>query len=270
MELQNGTVIPCPEILLLQMADTLPLPQVIALGDELCGKYTLAPSRSSASATTGIPAVTSRERISDVLNGCKGLRGCVVLREALCYIQDGSLSPMETCLATLAPLPLDQFGYQLGEVLLNSPVRPSEDLVNVVLAESRVPDLLFSGTTVGLNYDGDAHLDLAEVVSAARALEASPREMKLSLALDEALDKARRSAASDKQRDRDLLTMGYTVLPVTKYDVRSISDFDRLMGQAMVLIERTTGRDLSLQRQALSNTRLQQGRQKLLRTLVRE
>lgn len=269
VELDKGITVPCPEILLLQMAETLPLAEVIALGHELCGKYSIANTASSSPAKTGIPAVTSTERIYQVLKDCRGMRGTAAVRDALRYIRDNSLSPMETCLSTLAQLPVEQYGYQLGDVILNESVTPDKGLSNYVLASSRVPDLLFAGTPVGINYDGGAHLDLDGIVTAARALAKNPHNTKQAAALDGALDKARRSVAKDKQRDRDLLAMGYAVLPVTRFDIQSIKDLDRVMGQVMLLIERTTERDLHHQKEALSDTTLQGGREALLRSLCK-
>lgn len=268
-ELDNGITIPCPEILLLQMAETLSPPEVIALGHELCGRYTLRESISAGQAVTGLPPVTTPDQIAQVLKSCKGLRGAAVLRDALPYIRENAASPMETCLSAIVQLPLRRYGYQLGDVILNKTVRPEEGLSPFMLAASRTPDLLFVGTTVGLNYDGDVHLDLSSVVSAARALTSNPRDTARAMALDTALDNARKSAANDKQRDRDLLAMGYTVLPVTKYDLQDIEVFDKVMGQVISIIERTTGRDLSLQKRGLEDPMLRKGREQLLRLLNR-
>lgn len=264
VELDKGITIPCPEILLLQMAETLPLVEVIALGHELCGKYSIANAASSSPAKTGIPAVTSAERICQTLEDCKGMRGYASLKKAFPYIRNNSLSPMETCLSTMTQLPLKTGGYQIREVTLNAPLAPGEDVADYLFASFRVPDLLFTGTPVGLNYDGGAHLDLDAIVTAAQALAKGPHNTERAIALDTALADTRRTVANDKRRDRDLLAMGYTVLPLTRFDMQSIGDLDRVMGQAMTLIERTTGRSLHHQRAALSDEALRRDREKVL------
>lgn len=264
---QQDVVIPTPEVLLAQMAEVVSLPELVALGHELCGGYTLRPFGSSFSALMGIPEVTSAAEIRSLYNSARGLRGHGALRFALPRIRDGSISPQETCLSTMLQLPIDHFGYQMGWVDLNRTVRPRAGMEGVTKATHRVPDILFRHTRVGINYDGDGHADLNAIVVAERKLAAEPTSALLRTALEEALRSARSGISADKQRDRDLMVMGYAVLPVTKCDLESIDGLDLVVRQAITLIERTTSRDMRLQKQALCDDGLKEGRVRLLETL---
>lgn len=263
----SGVAIPCPELLLAQMAEVVDLPELIAIGHELCGTYTLPPRGSRGSAFTGTPAVTSEERVRELLRHSKGLRGRGVLRAAVPRIRDGSASAQETCLSTMAQLATDQFGYQLGKVDLNQTVGPPPGCENLIKADYRIPDLLIRGTGVGINYDGVVHVDLPAVVRAAKDLGGNPDDDALRQALEEAVAGAWDAIAADKQRDRDLMAMGYRVLAVTKSDLESIDGLDLVMRQVISLVEAATGRDMSLQRQALDDEALKEGRRLLLHRL---
>lgn len=265
LELVPGQIaIPSAEILLAEMGEVLPLPDLVALGHELCGSYTLQPSFSGGAAIIGTPSVTSTEKIRSTLGHSSRLRGSKALAKALPYIQDGSVSPAETALSTISQIPVGDGGYEMGPTILNKAVVPDEGQRAAVLAEQRVPDILFAGTTVGLNYDGEIHLGLSQVVRSAKALAKDPESDELQATFDQAIDDVRKGWASDKQRDRDLAAMGLTVLPVTRLDIGDIKDLDRVMRQVMCIIEQTTERDLSFQRRALSDEGLKAERERVL------
>lgn len=264
---KSGTVIPKPEVLLAQMAEELSLPELVALGHELCGCYSLRPNGSRGDAVCGTPAVTSVSQIRCLLKQVKQLRGSVALRRALPYLRDGSLSPQETALSTMIQLPAEWCGYQAGPIDLNEEVRVRKYHESAVKAVSRVPDILFRGTKVGLNYDGRVHVDLPSVVRTAKAVGREPTSSGLAKELEEAVESAYEDVASDKQRDRDLMVMGYTVFPITKEDLADVDALDRVMRQVYILIERTTGRDMGSQRRALDNEALKDDRRTLLDAL---
>lgn len=262
-----GIAIPSPELLVAQMAEVVPIPELIAIAHELCGKYTLRPSSSPLPAVSDVPAATSVEQIRTLFKGAKRLRGHNALRFALPRIRDDSLSPPETCLSTMVQLPLEQGGYQIGKADLNVTLTPSEGISEALKAATRTPDLLFRGTKVGINYDGDVHVDFSDVVKAATALADNPRSISLRQGLSVAIESARTEIAADKQRDRDLAVMGYTILPVTKQDMKTIDGLDLVMRQVMHLIEATTKRDMSMQRKALGDPTLKERREGVLNAL---
>lgn len=267
LELEKGTVaIPTPEVLLAQMSEVIDLPELIALGHELCGRYSLRPS-GRGNALTDIPAASSRAKLRQLMADVRNLRGRAALRSAIPRIRDDSLSPQETCLSTMVQLPVSRGGYQLGRVDLNQRIVSPKHLESLLGASVRVPDLLFHNTKVGINYDGDVHVDLASIVRAATDLAGNPGSTELQAALKVALDEAREDIAADKQRDRDLLALGYFVLPVTKHDLASAEKLDLVMRQVIRLIETTSGRDLRVQKKALDDPDMRRERDRVLSLL---
>lgn len=265
----SGVVIPSPEVLVAQVSEDMSVPETIVVAHELCGCYTLRPSTSNGSAVFGVPPVTTEENLRSFFASAKHLRGRDAMRTVIPRVCDGSLSPQESCLSAMAQLPTRYFGYQIGMVNLNRTVTPGVRAKSAVKAASRTPDILFRGTKVGINYDGEVHVDLPSLVTAAKASGADPSDKELRRALDEALEAARNAIAADKQRDRDLTAMGYTVLAVSRQDLETIDDLDLVMRQVIVLIERTTGRNMSLQKRALDDEAIKEGRKSLLATLRR-
>ena len=83
---------------------------------------------------------------------------------------DNAWSPMEAIVAALAALPPEHFGYGLGPVVLNDRV----DTLDGASRASRLPDMTLGGTTTGLNYDGENHLDLSTVVDTAVQMTLNP------------------------------------------------------------------------------------------------
>ena len=73
---------------------------------------------------------------------------------------------------------------------------------------------------------------------------------------------------ADKRRDRDLLVQGLSVLPVTKEDLLERGGLDRVMLQAMSIIERLGQGDYTRQKQALRRKKLAEERQKLIWSLL--
>ena len=65
---------------------------------------------------------------------------------------------MEAVTATLVSLPLYEMGYGLRGLVLNPRTRIAEG------SGTRVPDMVIAGTNVGLNYEGEGHLDLDSIV----------------------------------------------------------------------------------------------------------
>ena len=141
----------------------------------------------------------------------------------------------------------------------NPRIAAPERLDGLSQKQTRVPDIMFVGSGVGINYDWGMHYDLRSI---AEATTMEPNET------DEALAAVRRAIVDDKRRDRDLWLRGLTVLPATSEDLYQPRGPDRLMGQVMEAIERTAGRDLSLQRSVLTRQPFVRERQRLVWSLL--
>lgn len=269
VHLGNGIAMSCPELMFIELARVMDPVAHLLLGMELCGRF----SRSSDNPRFGMVAydiepVTSVERLRAYAREAHAVRGASQALGTIDRICENAWLPMEAIIAALAMLPLSKLGYDLWPIGLNPRKELGERLSALSDAESRVPDIMFCGTGVGLNYDGEDHFRLFEVVQAAMALERDPGNSDLVRELDEALGHARAAIVSDKRRDRDLMSLGLSVFSMTKEDLAGEGGLDRVMGQIIEAIERSGSRSLLVQRAVLQDLSLARARQDLIWSLM--
>jgi len=259
----------CPELLFVEMASVMDFPLLVMLGYELCGAFARDPDNPrNGDVVMFIDPVTSVERIADYLDRAKRVRGRDKARFALNYVADNAWSPTEGVVATVVSLPCGEFGYEMGHLNLNVRIRASKALAHVNDRESRVPDILFEGTNVGLNYDGAVHLDLKSIVDATIAVERNPGEAFTQVALDEAMRAVRAKVVDDIRRNRELAAEGYVVFPVTKEDLYEDGGLDHVMAQVIGALEAFAHMDMSLQRKLLESPLIRTRRQELIWRLM--
>lgn len=269
VDLGNGIAASSPELLFVELCRTLDLPERLMLGFELCGGF----SRDAASPIDGpvtmeLRPVTSCARIAAFLGSVREVPGMGRAREALELLADDAWSPTESVVATMSVLPLEEFGYGLGPVALNRREDTPAGLDFAAARGSRVPDIVFEGTSVGINYDGAVHLDLDSIVDATLAMERNPGESVFSRALDDAVRKVRAKVVDDIRRNRELAAGGLTVFPVVKEDLFQRDGLDKVMAQVVAAIEAHDGRDLSAQRRVLASRLASESRYELIRSLM--
>lgn len=217
----------CPELLFLQMAETFSLPALVMLGHELCGTFSrCAESPIDGDVALGVPRATTLEELSAYLASSNRVRGLQKARIAMSYVHDYAVSAPEALLATVYSLPSEESGYAMGPLTLNERINIPHDLSYG--AEARYPDIMFSFAPVGINYDGEEHLDLGGLVDLAlqsglsSGIDSEPMRIKL-------LDKAseiRAKAMDDMRRNRNLMACGRLVLPATKEDLYGEGSLD--------------------------------------------
>lgn len=260
IDLGDGFSCAGPELVFAEMGSSMSLAVQVMVGMELCGTFSRDPADPRMGPVAyGLEPVTSVERIAKFVDSAKFISGLAQSRVALDYVAENAWSPAEATIATLAALPVHEFGYDLGEVRLNVRTEAEAQLRDVGAKASRVPDILFGGTPVGINYDGRGHLDLDGL--AANAQDGAE-------ALDELKRDIRRKVVDDLRRTRELAAAGLVVLPATSEDLFERGGFDALMLEVMCAIERFAGRDLSSQRTALAAPGLVRGRQRLVWSLL--
>ncbi len=258
VELRDGIRIPCPELLFVELGTIMsPIVQLL-VGLEMCGRYSRDASDPRDGKTAfGIKPVTTADKIRLYISTARDLAGLDQSRRVAEWLMDEAWSPQEALLNGLARMPLHELGYEIGELQLNPRLVARGPLNALVDKQSRVPDSLVRNTNVGFNYDGGPHF--GEDV----------RDTQDSGFLDAAaFTSVREAVVADKRRDRDLLVQGLSILPVTKEDFYERGGIDRVMLQAMSLLERTGQRDFSKQRRALRRPRLAQERQRLIWSLL--
>lgn len=232
VEVGGGIQIACPELVFLEMGlQMAPIVQLL-LGYELCGTYSRDPlDPRSGDVTYSLDPLTTPESIAAFARGCGRIHGAAQSREMLAHVLPNAWSPMEALVAALLELDHGHLGYDLGPLELNPRVQTGEK-------STRVPDILFTGTRLGINYDSSMHLD----------------------------DRSR--LVDDKRRTRELLSAGVSVLPMTSEDLSEKGGFDRLARQVMDFLEASEGRGVSRQRAFWARKRVQKERQELIWSLM--
>ena len=268
VNLGNGVAMSSPELLFIELGRVMDPAVHLLVGMELCGSF----SRSSIDPRNGriaygIAPITSVDRLYAYARAAHSVYGSQRALETIDLIAENAWSPMEALVAALIVLPIDRLGLGLGPLKLNPRKELGERLSRLSDKESRVPDIMFTGTNVGINYDGEDHFRLEEIARAAVALERDPGSKDRSDELAAAIADARARIVEDKRRDRDLMSLGLMVFSATKEDLLEQGGFERVMGQVVEATERTERRDLSSQRLVLENGRLEKARFNLIRSL---
>lgn len=231
VNLGDGVQIASPELVFVEAAAHMHPAVLALLGMELCGRYSRSPlDPRGGRVAFGLEALTTPQRLAEFLEQTRYVRSASKAAEMLPYVLGNAWSPMEASLALLLNLGTDRYGYGLGPIELNARVDAGDG--------TRVPDILFVGTHVGLNYDGGDHYDEA--------------------------GSSRTRSLADKRRDRDLASAGYTVLPVTIEDLREEGGLDHVVALVLDLLERETGEGHEVTRKTLNRVSDAHVRQRLI------
>ena len=257
-----------PEYLFLQMASELSLPSLIMLGHELCGNFALPPRDDGSPSANQVLPVTSVSRILDFLNAMHMSWGAKRARNALWYVSNYAASKPEAVLAAVYSLPRIEHGYGLAPLTLNKriDVTGSTDARN----KSRYPDLLFSFAPVGINYDGEGHLDLRGIVRDAQAValaQGEDRAMR-KVELANQLLLVRSKVVDDITRNRQLATRGYLVLPMTKENLYDEGSLDLFTTQMLECAHSVFDADVEDDIRAIEDKSEANKRQELVRELL--
>lgn len=266
LRVDSHASIVCPELLFLQMAEVLPLPSLVMLGYELCGNFSRdAFNPMDGDAQIGIRTATSVRLIDGYLATAAGARGVARARRALAYVCDNALSPMEALLGTMYCLPAKESGYGMGPITLNDRVAIGEPDESGC-TRSRYPDLSFSFAPIGINYDGEDHLDLTGIARAARKAAQAEGDSRIEheAALREKLESVRAKVVDDNRRNRQLAASGRLVFPATKEDVYGWGNLDELTWQILHCAQSVFGVDIERYRQTLEDTDRKRDRYALL------
>jgi len=155
-----------PEFLFLQMATRLKLPELVALGMELCGTYrrNVEVASVEANVTSHIttyhqPPLSTPKRLRGFLNSMKRAPGHTKALKALDYVLPNSASPMETALYLLLCLPRRLGGYALPKPTLNPPIVLSKAGRKHTLSNSAKPDLYWESVKLDLEFNSDEFHD---------------------------------------------------------------------------------------------------------------
>lgn len=232
LQIGEGLVIPCPELLFVELALVMHPAAQALLGYELCGSYVRdALHPRCGHIAHGCGPVTSVDAIRRFIGRCGRVKGKRPALAALGRVRDNAWSSMESVCALLMSLPVSESGYGLEGVRLN--VRHSNpcDLVGRGCKASRVPDIVLDDLPIGFNYDGYDHLDLQSVLDAAGD----------EAALRQRLGEIRGKYVDDRRRDRELAAQGRVVMPIVAEDLSAPGGLDTIIIEALMASERLGG-----------------------------
>ena len=269
-----------PELMFLQVAEVFSLPALVMLGYELCGHFSRsALNPRDGNVTMDLPAATTVEDLRAYLSSIKRGRGIRRAKEALRYVSDHAISAPEAVLATMYSLPARESGYGLGPLTLNKRVGLADseaaqgqvfNVGNVWQTSARFPDLLLGIAPVGINYDGEDHLDLPGLVVAARkaALADESDQSSAQEEVRRTMKQIRNKVIDDNQRNRQLISRGYIVLPATKEDLYGKDRLDEFTMQLLACAHHYFGIDVAKYESIVNDTSLKRDRYDLLRSLL--
>ncbi len=151
-----------PEFTFLQMASKLSLTELIALGYELCGTYSLRPHPEEAPLRT--EPLTTCKNLRRFIGKSSKARGQRKAERALRYIADGSHSPYETLTALFLCTPLAIGGYGLPLPQMNVVIPLTESAQTMAMRSDAVGDLVWFDGKLDIEYMGrSSHSDPAKM-----------------------------------------------------------------------------------------------------------
>lgn len=259
-----------PELLFVQLASCCPLPQLVMVGYELCGCFSRCASNPiNGPVTLEVPPATSVEELHQYVSAASRVRGLGRARTALAYVQNNAVSAPEAVLATMYSLPTSEFGYGMGPIEMNKGIQVG-DAQHGQIGRKRYPDILFSFAPVGINYDGEDHLDLKSIAVAATEAARASDESGLGpeLKLENTIAAVRAKVVDDMRRNRELIAQGACVLPLTKEDLYSFGGLDDFTWQLLACAKNFYGANTRRFERTLVDSALARERYALLMELL--
>lgn len=151
LKLGKDTFCSSPEFCFLQMATMLTKYELITLGFELCGNYSILPTRYIER-----PHVTTPSRLASFAQRCSGRKGNKLAGRIAKYLVGNAASPSESALAALISLPRALGGYGIPKPKLNAKIPLGEEAQRVTGKMFYRCDLLWEKQKVATEYDSDS------------------------------------------------------------------------------------------------------------------
>jgi len=199
MNIGNSFMMSSPEFCFLQMATHLSLIELIELGFELCGVYSLPLPGDKEVPKRGFynrKQLTNTKKLLEFLESMPSIRGYSKAYRALLYIQDGSASPMETKLAMFMVLPYMLGGFGFTKPELNKRINLTKNTRKFFQQDYYVCDLFWPDKKVAVEYDSDQNHTGSERI------------------------------ARDSKRRNALATMGIQVVSVTRQQLYNRAELE--------------------------------------------
>ena len=197
-EAGEGFLMSAPEFCFLQMASGLSLARLIQLACELCGTYA---QQDCGPAVRREVALSSAAKLRAFVEAAPRVNGRAKALRALDYVVEGAASPTETVLTLLLCLPYRLGGYGIERPQLNYQVNVTNRQRKLADRGYCECDLCWPGSRLAVEYDSALyHLD--------------PERQE-----------------SDARRRATLVSLGFTVLTVSRMQVMDSGSFNQLARQ---------------------------------------
>ena len=224
--------VPCPELLFLELAGVMNRAALELVGYELCGTYSRSPiNPRTGPVSHGVEPLSSVDKIEAYLHRCHHFKAMDIALEALRNVRDNAWSSMEAIVSLFLVRPVEDCGYGVKNLELNTRERTVAELQSLVVREFRVPDISLGDLPVGFNYDGHGHLDLKSI-----DVEKLEKDE-----LRAALAEVREKYVDDLKRNRELLASGRIVMPIVAEDLVDRGGLDTVLLEAVIAVERLVG-----------------------------
>lgn len=190
-------LISSPELTFLHVSRSPHALPRIELLCEWCGSYALGPL--SGNCHNDRPPLTDLYRLEDYFSHDQAPRGSTSARQALTHVVEGLASPRETETFLALTLPVELGGFSLPAPFVNQQI-PLKATAYAQLCHQDFfsADLFWPAAKLIVEYDGFEDHEL------------TPHQV-----------------AKDKERRSVLAAMGYTVIVITKRDLKSRAAFER-------------------------------------------
>lgn len=177
--LADSVYISSPEKCFVQMAQTLDLVELIALGFELSGSYYFNPAMIMRDPSHNLPQrpepLTSPQKMLRFISKQSKTPGIKKARRAIQYVIEDTASPMETYVAMMLTLPFELGGYSLPKPEINHRIDIDKRVSHQAFTNYRKCDFYWPVQKVDLEYNSRQNHEGEEedVRSSVRTVELS-------------------------------------------------------------------------------------------------
>lgn len=193
---RGGLLTEGPQLCFLHRASELTLPLLVEMGFELCGSYRIYPADPKGFLERA--PLTSRSQLIRFVEGVCGAKGSARAKRAMVFVRDGSRSPMETIVVMLLCLSPWYGGYGLPMPHLNYRVNVSRNARKASANGYYLCDAFWPEALLDVEYDSDlAHTGSTRI-------------------------------SHDAKRRNGLISMGITVITVTREQVLDCDEMDKV------------------------------------------
>ena len=175
-EWNADVLIASPAFTFLTLASDLNLPELIAVGDELCGLYGFDESDERGFKQRTVPLITINE-LSQFIEAQAGLPGQRKAKSALRFVIENSASPMETLDEMFLCLPCHLGGYGLTAPAMNYPIPITGQAARFVKENPCRGDMCWPDAKLDVEHLGGFDHSSPKALSADRARVNAIKEM---------------------------------------------------------------------------------------------